>query len=530
MALAQVTHTCSNPFQVRGTPGSGKSTLAQLLADYIKAREPGVDPVVIGNWPEKTSAIKWEEYLDERGYEVHLPLIIDEAQLTYWDREFWNGLLKPITTDPEKSPCRVILFVSYGSARNNLDEELRGTPMALENAQRIDLQAVDYRDKCGSAGLFLTKEEFDDVAKISFPKNRFSAQFLENIFNSTAGHTGAVNDMLDIALKSSVSLQHRIGAFTHNLSKEYRDLKLKNNGEKYSDDHFWKEFNHKKLWESLQAGGRVFKRGLPAPDQLGDAHIARVFRKVLCDKSVKEKDFDKGEERTALKRCWKKGWLHAIGDGPNYIFTTGLHELYLAHYLEPKGLDITAAASYHDLPTFVFHVIKRFSPNQLSPNERLGPANIVRPQEAQYQDEFYCCCLDYTDKAIKTLSEFGNRKGRIDFYIPSKKWGVELLREGDRLEGHSSRFYGEGAYVDMQFDDYIIIDCRTTKPLKPHPGQSTILFVSFYVSSNFRLQVYLNSITLCLGITTNMEKSSMGPHCSLLTKNLHSKIIPDLMM
>jgi hypothetical protein len=73
------------------------------------------------------------------------------------------------------------------------------------------------------------------------------------------------------------------------------------------------------------------------------------------------------------------------------------------------------------------------------------------------------------------------QKGRIDFYIPSKKWGIKILREGDRLENHSSRFRGQGAYVNMQFDDYInMLDFRTTTPQVAHPSQSMLNSVSFY--------------------------------------------------
>jgi hypothetical protein len=36
--------------------------------------------------------------------------------------------------------------------------------------------------------------------------------------------------------------------------------------------------------------------------------------------------------------------------------------------------------------------------------------------------------------------------GRVDFYLPFKKWGVELLRNGDKYEEHCGRFSQEGAY------------------------------------------------------------------------------------
>jgi len=53
--------------------------------------------------------------------------------------------------------------------------------------------------------------------------------------------------------------------------------------------------------------------------------------------------------------------------------------------------------------------------------------------EAQYQDEFYRCCHTHSNGSLVTFPEFGTAKGRVDFYIPAKQWGVELLRDGDQL-------------------------------------------------------------------------------------------------
>jgi len=63
--------------------------------------------------------------------------------------------------------------------------------------------------------------------------------------------------------------------------------------------------------------------------------------------------------------------------------------------------------------------------------------------------------------------------GRVDFYIPVKEWGVELVREGDRLAQHSGRFSSKGPYKkDLPLSDYVILDCRQTHPQVPHPGKA----------------------------------------------------------
>jgi hypothetical protein len=41
---------------------------------------------------------------------------------------------------------------------------------------------------------------------------------------------------------------------------------------------------------------------------------------------------------------------------------------------------------------------------------------------------------------VTTFPECGTSKGRIDFFIRSKKWGVELLCDAVRLRDHNSRF------------------------------------------------------------------------------------------
>lgn len=67
-----------------------------------------------------------------------------------------------------------------------------------------------------------------------------------------------------------------------------------------------------------------------------------------------------------------------------------------------------------------------FSQQNLSYKRAIGPYYFQAVPEAQYQDEFYRSCYDLTTGSLTTLSEFGTADGRVDFYIPFKKWGVEL--------------------------------------------------------------------------------------------------------
>jgi hypothetical protein len=224
------------------------------------------------------------------------------------------------------------------------------------------------------------------------------------------------------------------------------------------------------LWSSLDKAS-IFRRGLPADYEMQRPDIARVFRAVLCNNYVTPQLLGSPEEREALDTCFKWGWLHATAgeSGENlYIFTTLLHQWFVEYYLGTSVQD-AAIITDPDLPSFAIEVIKRFSHRQLSSTRTIiGASNVQRPPEAQFQDEFYRCCHAHSNGSLISFPEFGDATGRIDFYIPLKKWGVELLRDGDRLENHSSRFTGPGAYAKMEFEDYIILDFRTRQPKKMH--------------------------------------------------------------
>ncbi|RUP43812.1 hypothetical protein BC936DRAFT_136697 [Jimgerdemannia flammicorona] len=58
-------------------------------------------------------------------------------------------------------------------------------------------------------------------------------------------------------------------------------------------------------------------------------------------------------------------------------------------------------------------------------------------------------------------SVFGS-DGFLDFYVNGKgySWGVELLREGDRMHGHARSFEPGGEYNKIPLTDYVIIDSR----------------------------------------------------------------------
>jgi hypothetical protein len=116
-------------------------------------------------------------------------------------------------------------------------------------------------------------------------------------------------------------------------------------------------------------------------------------------------------------------------------------------------------------------VLENFSSNNLRhcTAGKLSTAGKLRPLEAQYQDEFYRAFNMVVGRGVPISSEWSrNGNGQFDFWIPQKRWGIELLRDHDRVNEHCNRFKKGGRYYPWieagMLEDWIIIDCATSLP------------------------------------------------------------------
>src|SRR6266852_4778073 len=259
------------------------------------------------------------------------------------------------------------------------------------------------------------------------------------------------------------------------VSQSYRELKR--TGKLYTWDLFTSTFSPYDFLVKLETFGDIFRRGLPTNDELRKPAIARIFSDVLRVGSIVQSDVTIKEDEEALDLCYRSGWLHADKHSNTfeetvYVLPSQLHRWILEWKLfNSPPTELNSAC----ILEFVVEVIARFSPRCLSTEGRIGPGSIQRPPEAQYQDEFYRSSHAYSNGSLVTFPEFGTAKGQVEFYIPFKEWGVELLLEGDRLRQHSSRFSPSGSdETTIRLSDYIMLDFRKTLPKRPHPGMCII--------------------------------------------------------
>jgi len=221
--------------------------------------------------------------------------------------------------------------------------------------------------------------------------------------------------------------------------------------------------------ELSQSGG--WTRGLPTSRDLQTTGVADMFCHLLQNGSI-----EGTSPSDVIQFCHKSGWIHStpvtISDQV-YVFPSPLHRLYM----EWKLLPSSTTAPYDTLLDISIAVIQAFQPSQLScPPRRIGDAGADRPPEAAYQDEFYRSLFQVTGGCVRISSEYssakGTRSGCIDFFIPSKKWGIGLLRDGNNIQEHWSRFLEHDAYGKwLEFSDmmdYIVLDFRSTRPQKSY--------------------------------------------------------------
>lgn len=114
----------------------------------------------------------------------------------------------------------------------------------------------------------------------------------------------------------------------------------------------------------------------------------------------------------------------------------------------------------------------------------VGTSAQPKPLEAVYQDEFYRVFNSLLSSGSGISSEWSRgSSGRIDFRIVGPKWGIELVRDGNRLTEHCQRFLPGGAYFqwiqDGFLSDSIILDCGHQHP-KPC---SKIAPISLFLSA-----------------------------------------------
>jgi hypothetical protein len=131
-------------------------------------------------------------------------LIIDAAQMTYRNEGLW-GFFQDVSSEPEIPRARVILFANHGSPSGLLNQD--SICVKLNPSQRVSLLPDTTNDASPPVGLFLTEEEFPPFINKMFKAGHFDDSFYRWVYEVTAGHIGAITDVIRFAKTQDVRIQ-----------------------------------------------------------------------------------------------------------------------------------------------------------------------------------------------------------------------------------------------------------------------------------------------------------------------------------
>ncbi|KAJ7225967.1 hypothetical protein GGX14DRAFT_642152, partial [Mycena pura] len=446
--------------QVRGTPASGKTILLALFHVHLRSKEPDTAIFRMEGWPDKDNTLEPLQLLTRNSF-PNVPkrtiILIDDAQSTYRNHTLW-WLLKNL--DNYTDDLRFVLFCSYGSTILAEDPVPNPKIFAHNSMMTLWKTGTGNSDDQMPYGLLFTKAEYKEyVHRIRI---LLSEDVFQEIFTWSGGHVGTIAFLLD-----RVQIDNK---------------RNQDNGIQCTLSEFHKQTPTHKIIPLFRASNAG--RGLPKPGDLQVRDMAEMFHLLLRDGRIESTNL---QMKSSVQKAHRNGWIYFDVDSEAYVFASPMHSLSLSWMLTGSPSSIT----HTKIQDLVFDVVSRFKHSQLFlPYRAVGPpSEQVRPT---YRAEFYRCLHDLAHGGILFTPEFASgsdasRPGRLDFLVHSKKWGIELTREGSDLEEHWNRFE-DGAYEEMKqndlLDEYILLDCRT-KPVKTaHPDMTRLIHAYF----NFQLK------------------------------------------
>ena len=172
------------------------------------------------------------------------------------------------------------------------------------------------------------------------------------------------------------------------------------------------------------------------------------------------------EDRDLLEKASKYGLIELTSSSFHSFPSPLHHQIWSYKLMTLKGYKYPC-----DILALIKDTVAKFRPNQLSRSNRRAETDEQDPPDAQYSHEWYRSLHEATGGSAVISPEYATapdkRRGRVDFYIPSMKWGIELLGDGDKPREHSDCLL-TGAYGAIV--DYALLDFRHTSPSTATPG------------------------------------------------------------
>ncbi|KAL9120246.1 MAG: hypothetical protein Q9187_003203 [Circinaria calcarea] len=480
---------------IRSTPATGKSKALLQLGDYIlkSPKHDMLEPVLI-TW-DKDPKKHYRTYLDEKAEEFvkineqhrttqekqhRTPqegqrqppkkgrrniFLIDEAQNTYEEKDMWSRLFKnPLDLDHEL----YVLVCVYGSSQGIFRFGKALSESALINLERrIELRPT----AANKLSMLFTQGELEEVIQTWAGANRLELHLdvYQYLMSETEGHPGVLGSIL-YYLASVIPKQPPFS------KKPTLDVKLCSDFLHKTDCMNHLQITTRVLWNTQSISWvndklNSERANLKTTLQISDIttalkKVAKERTRYVCEST--------GLDREALSFCHQAGFVFTDPVDPletptglngfhirqTYSFPSPTHKRLVYWKLFP-GPALDAPPDTRTLLEVVHQTLKQFRPSAMQSRD----AQFNRPwkiSEPKFQNEMYHCLTETID-GLPVEPEFTNdtQEGRIDLWIPSRKWGIELLQNGtvENILDHVARFNGIGKYRKWGIlEDFIIIN------------------------------------------------------------------------
>eukprot|EP01132_Coremiostelium_polycephalum_P011619 gene11619-14227_t len=479
---------------LRSPPFSGKTSLCLLLSDYIQRHHQYIELVQFTNlvtsnaqskqdfdrcWILNTSKT-WDEWITVQPTDDKIRVIIfDEAQSTY-DNQFYKSSWSIIKNlmGMKNNRIHILFMATYG------DIEMQSfTPVPFQSQNCLGMQDI-----------LLTRQEYDeillnfntDMVLNSISKFSIEEDIANFLYKITRGHVGLIRLALNIIENEFVT------------RTEIRQSDLK------------------QFIISPRLSQEICKTRA-IPNIIFDKDMTNVLKKIIISKNAPLEGTFK--ETVAVTTLYKYGVIVSMKNQKNesalYFISPLVRSIYFCMLNKPHDY---RTMEFKKLNNFVQTLLAQFDHETIDNTLSNGTDGFPLEEFWQTQVYFYAKTILPLDKSIhptvghddffsdtsedtkmsedneeaeddeesedneeaeedSKMSEDNedNLKGRIvgdekkqlglmDFYINSTlKWGLELTRQGSKLENHLARFQPGGLYYNFmdKVDDYLVLDFRS---------------------------------------------------------------------
>lgn len=457
-----------NVVLIKSPPMTGKTSMATIVVDKLRESAKKKSLIISlsmvdlsrsdTNWDfvkqfESRSGLQWSElYTTSQKRTIYI--VFDEAQLIY-NMKDENGKLLPshnskVVWDSIKSilsdissDIKVLLFAAYGSSHQNAE---LSTPVQFEAGKTMfGIDVMNYKDEELREYVeknLVVSNILSRHTSASLNEDEFTV-FCRNLKTMTGSHVGlcyatinCLNDMFrsDMKYNTPVSPSQVIQSVWHN--KVF--LALRNT------------------------------RALSVFQNVNIVETEFLKKHFFNDLSSQNEDIS-----LALVR---KGVLLEL-DGKIVFSSPAMKRTFLESMVGPIN---RAQQNPSSLQELVYLVMASIDYEHLKSSLGKSKSSEILLERA-WQMEFYKTALRCTANMFVSADVGGmfDTNGAIDFTIHSNNsnvfWGIELLRESDRLSDHVERFKVDGRYKNLckLFSSSCLIDFRRRETKEANPRENS---------------------------------------------------------